>query len=319
MELPRRLIDMVTTKDTSLNKINSVNGYLRLIFDQNKLMNDNDNYKSIDDDEKEGFAVTCYRGQSKSDWLLQPSISRGYKDNAENEIFRELMLEAPNEFNNDRFMFDKLVRAQHYGLPTRLVDVSLNPLVALYFACCEFKGGKEELADGKVYIISFKSSRVKFSDSDTISLISNLTRLSDEEKKALKEKQNFAVASFRKLDEIKRLLGFVKGEKPYFTNEVRRSDLFRYFFVYPTKNNRRVIAQSGAFMTAGLLKYDSPQSSNGLKINQILIPGASKPKILEELDKLNINSRSLFPEIESASKYIKAKYVIPSAMEDENL
>lgn len=82
MELPRRLIDMVTTKDTSLNKINSVNGYLRLIFDQNKLMNDNDNYnynynyKSIDDDEKEGFAVTCYRGQSKSDWLLQPSISR---------------------------------------------------------------------------------------------------------------------------------------------------------------------------------------------------------------------------------------------------
>jgi hypothetical protein len=29
-------------------------------------------------------------------------------------------------------MFDKLVRMQHFGLPTRLLDVSLNALVALY-------------------------------------------------------------------------------------------------------------------------------------------------------------------------------------------
>ncbi|EPJ4167644.1 FRG domain-containing protein [Citrobacter freundii] len=300
---------MATTKDTTLNKINSIAGYLRVIFKPDMYFSEED--VEADEEYDDDFAVTCYRGQSNATWLLEPSISRGYKNNAENEIFRELMLEAPNEFNNDKYMFDRLVRAQHYGLPTRLLDVSLNPLVALYFACCELNDGKKGSTDGKVFIINVKQSRVKFADSDAISLVSNLARLTDEERERLKPTKKLSPDKFRELYEIKRLLGFVKGEKPYFTNEIKRVDLFKYFFVYPSKNNRRVIAQSGAFMTAGLLNYASPETSNGLKIQEILIPGASKKKILDELDKLNINSRSLFPEIESASKYIKTKYITP--------
>lgn len=40
---------------------------------------------------------------------------------------------------------------QHYGLPTRLMDVTESPLVALYFACI---GDKEKKCDGEVFIFN---------------------------------------------------------------------------------------------------------------------------------------------------------------------
>ena len=124
-------------------------------------------------------STRCYRGQSAIEWELTPSVMRGLRSNAENQIFSELMVEAPVEFSNDRSMFDKLVRAQHYSLPTRLLDVSLNPLVSLYFACNEEQHHDK---DGVVQIFDFQAQRVKFADSDTVSLICNLARLNQDER-----------------------------------------------------------------------------------------------------------------------------------------
>lgn len=252
----------------------------------------------------------CYRGESDATWQLKPSILRGVRSDAESHIFSELMLEAPTEFSNDRMMFDKLVRAQHYGLPTRLLDVSLNPLVGLYFACNEKQHHDK---DGTVRIFSFIDKRVKFADSDTISLICNLARLSDAERSEIskaKIRHNDDVEAFRSIPAIERLLQFVRVEKPYFVNLIEPSDLFRYFFVHPVKNNRRVIAQSGAFIAAGLLKYKSPSSSVSYKLNTIKIKSTEKGKILNELDLININSRTMFTEVEFVSKYIKDKWTL---------
>jgi len=38
---------------------------------------------------------------------------------------------------------------QHYGIPTRLLDITSNPLVALFFACIEFPK-----VDGEVIFFS---------------------------------------------------------------------------------------------------------------------------------------------------------------------
>lgn len=260
--------------------------------------------------------LSCYRGQDDKSWIVKPSVMRQLKANAESNILSELLVEAPSEFGADKNMFDKLVRAQHYSLPTRLLDVTLNPLVGLYFACSD---EKLSLADGVVHIFNFQKNKAKFADSDTISIICNLARLSDEERKEISDeyrKTGVKTAdwtkakkqSFRDMPEVMRLMQFVRVEKPYFLDAIEPSDLFRYYFVYPLKNNKRVIAQSGAFIAGGLLQYRSIQNSVGLTHNKIIIPAESKSRIMKQLDTLNINSRSLFPEVEFASTYIKRKW-----------
>lgn len=269
----------------------------------------------------ESSGSRCYRGQSDVAWKVRPSVMRELKPDAENQILSELLVEAPSEFGSDKSMFDKLVRAQHYSLPTRLLDVSLNPLVGLYFACNE---EEHQQKNGVVQVFDFQRNREKFADSDTVSIICNLSRLSDNERKKISTKYNAVgtrlvdwsesdIEDFRLMPEIQRLMQFVRVEKPYFLDVVNPSDLFRYYFVYPSKNNKRVIAQSGAFIAAGLLEYRSLKKSVGLKHKEILIPAECKENIIIQLDALNINSRSMFPEIEFTSKYIKRKWTIKSA------
>lgn len=60
---------------------------------------------------------------------------------------------VPKEFQGMNSILDKLVEMQHYNLPTRLLDVSSNALVALLFACQDFE------SDGEVII--FKEKRNK--------------------------------------------------------------------------------------------------------------------------------------------------------------
>ena len=70
----------------------------------------------------------------------------------EDHIFRELLRRCPDDFSTCTTIFERLVKMQHYSLPTRLLDITSNPLVALYFACkkTEAENGKDE--DGALII-----------------------------------------------------------------------------------------------------------------------------------------------------------------------
>ena len=81
---------------------------------------------------------TFYRGHADKDWVLLPSIFRTPNGIAnEHLLFRDMVAHEPQSFLECESALDYLVQMQHYGLPTRLLDVTTNPLVALYFACEE--------------------------------------------------------------------------------------------------------------------------------------------------------------------------------------
>ena len=80
--------------------------------------------------------TVIFRGISDSDYDLTPGLGRlknTYPD-TESELINDFLTHRPDAFNG-LADFDILAKMQHYGLPTRLLDFSLNPLVALYFAC----------------------------------------------------------------------------------------------------------------------------------------------------------------------------------------
>lgn len=87
--------------------------------------------------------VDFFRGLSKEDYPLIPSIGRYYTEGEEN-VLVQFEKELFDDFKRKYAMFtdvrpknDKelLFLAQHYGLPTRLLDWTYNPLIALCFAC----------------------------------------------------------------------------------------------------------------------------------------------------------------------------------------
>src|SRR4051812_20477917 len=76
-----------------------------------------------------GGDLKCYRGQRDASWSNVAGVFRpGLVDLLKNEkrAVRDLISVHPHEFVSDGTMFDRLVRMQHFGLPTRLLDVSLN-------------------------------------------------------------------------------------------------------------------------------------------------------------------------------------------------
>lgn len=82
-----------------------------------------------------------YRGVADSNFKLIPSIGRYAFDSAERRL--QVEKDLLNEFKRKAPMYTQalphndlewLYMAQHHGLPTRLMDWSFNPLVALHFA-----------------------------------------------------------------------------------------------------------------------------------------------------------------------------------------
>ena len=111
------------------------------------------------------------------------------------------------------------------------------------------------------------------------------------------------------------MLQFIKSEKPYFLPEIRKADLKSPLLVKPRLSNRRLLAQQGAFLLFGLDTKLPDDNRFELKISRTVVPAEAKRKISESLDKIGINESTMFPEIESAARYIMSK-VTPAVDEE---
>lgn len=254
--------------------------------------------------EKEGGYEVFYRGHSdKKKYKLEPSLFRRdergnylYKDN-EHILYRELLVSNSADFQSDVYTLDSLVRMQHYSLPTRLLDITSNPLIALYFAC---KSSPDN--EGEVIVFTMKRKDVKYFDSDVASCISNLARLPQSEKDVI----NFDEKKFNEQPSVKRLLHFIREEKPFFEPAIAPDDLRKIVCVKGKQSNDRISSQSGAFLLFGLDSVFDEEGTSEIKISRIAV--SNKESMLRELDLLNINGSTVFPYIENSAKYVADKF-----------
>lgn len=244
-----------------------------------------------------------YRGQSNKKYELTPSI---YREEAlirnEDKIFRDIIAQCPTDFKGSTSTFEKLVKMQHYSLPTRLLDITTNPLVALYFAC------DNDEVDGKLFRFEIKTSDIKYFDSDAVSVVSNIA----------KRPISFSIENIRDLDcedfnattEISYLLHEIKYEKPHFQNIIDSKDIERVFCVKPMFDNPRIIRQSGAFFLYGINGNKSKPALLDFDYKIYIINKTQKKKIRKQLEALGIDKSTLFPEVEHVAEHIKDKYHI---------
>ena len=267
-----------------------------------------------------------FRGEPNTAWELMPYVARGDSYDPEGEMLVELISRRPEEFSKSNSALAQWVLAQHHGLKTRFLDITRNPLVALFAACggIEGKYNKWEGKSGRLHIFVVPRSIIKPFNSNTISIIANFAKLSRYEQYLLLGKEGASLDSFDETlysepllypEAMERLYQLIRQEKPSFAERINPRDFYKVFLVEPQQSAERIRAQSGAFLVSAFHKRFGRQDvrlwNNQIPIYanyRVTIPSDRKEAILKYLALLNITQETMFPGLDSSAAAITRHY-----------
>ena len=258
--------------------------------------------------------VLFFRGENKDDWKLAPAVMRcdstgKHHDDVEGKLLLALMSRRPEEFSFLTSALSQWVLAQHHGLRTRLLDITRNPLVALFHAC--------EKADhnGRIHVFAVSADLIKAYNSPTVSIIANFAKLSHREQKLILGDLESLQTTIQSADEymwaIHRLYQYIRLENPSFEERIDPRDFFRVCVVEPQQSFERIRSQSGAFLISAYHKrferdiiLDQNAKTPVYDHYKLSVQRRQKEHIMEELRLLNVTWESLFPGLDETAKAI---------------
>lgn len=246
-----------------------------------------------------------YRGLSDDSYKLLPSVFRSVDDDISGHVItnnkylawaneKSLLLsfihEASGLLNiptNDLLRWAEY--AQHYGVPTRFLDWSSNPLVALYFACKDRtdKDGAVWMMHGTNYK-RFLEKNLKVSEEKTVKEI--ITDLFNNDTG----------------------IDYPVLYTPYYV-DARMSAQKSFFLVWGAKKEplEDILKEGDYYM-------DLPEVDNGIRtygnaqqediLFRFCIHTDRKQPLLHELDMVGINEKTLFPGLDGIGRYVERQY-----------
>lgn len=278
--------------------IENIEQYIHVICEISNEIKESDPF-----DDKE----LLYRGQSSKDYELIPSLGRGRTFSCDYTIFNQernliemAKYKLPDVFNNNLLPIELLALLQHYGIPTRLLDVSENPLVALYFAC---KRGTGKEDDGEVVI--FCNKNIDVTNYPIVNAIAESYRFADSTDTYLSsfysdiKNQPYFLEQKRRLEDINpndsrgaewvaeccENLIYVYAPERSLRQQIQRG---RYI-LFPNHINSEM-SKDGAFEW----NIDSIPKNHPDIVKRIIIPRDKKKALLEALSVLGISEEFLF-------------------------
>lgn len=250
----------------------------------------------------------AYRGVQNKAYGLETSLSYTGLIEYESEMIHSLRNSMPGEFLDCKDTYTMVAKMQHYGLPTRLLDFSRNPLVALWFACDdEGHTGKDVDKDGLVYIwvcammLSYENLNKIFDYPEFICQQSGPNN-KDLESEYFENHAKFCEAicvSQRERNQqslfmvgINRMSAFWCEDEKFVSTEDEKE----------IPEGKNVIWNCLGTMCA----TKDEMIDNCIKV---VVPKEAKKEILEELEIRGITRDFLFPEIHNKAATIKNRYL----------
>lgn len=228
-----------------------------------------------------------FRGMSSSNWTLQTSLERlgSPPRTVEHALLRSFRKYAPRGAFVEDSDWEALAIAQHNGLPTRVLDWSVSPLIAAHFATAERSHVTE---DGVIWCVNVIILRDRILPKTASKLIRAAPA---------------AVYDVRLLSEaFPRLADFDAIEEECCV------------FFEPPSIDGRIASQFGI-----LSAMNGPECSHhrfferllsaqpGL-VRRIVIDAKAKSEIRDMLDQNNINERMLFPGMPGLCDWLRRYY-----------
>lgn len=243
-----------------------------------------------------------FRGLSDKDYHLETSLIRlgGNYQQLERHLLRNFRKYARFDSLELGSFWHLLSLAQHHGLPTRLLDWTYSPYIALHFATSNLE--RFDL-DGAIWVVDFgkahdllpdglkKLLQTEGAQAFTVELLTDLIpqhkRCSGPEASSFHE----VIESLNAFDNFGTVAEFLLFFEPPSMNE-RIVNQFALFSVMP--NPRRTV--------------DLWLSSHQNLYKKIIIPAELKWECRDKLDQCNITERVLFPGLDGLSTWLKRHY-----------